>query len=102
MRRLLYLLIGLLALGATMPAAAAHKAHHGAHRDMAHAMPPDHCPDEGQGGAIHVCLGCAIDPAGSTQAEPVLLPAIPMPVAYLVSVLNDHSPGFDPPPPRGA
>lgn len=97
MRRLLLLLIGLLAFGATLPAApvAAAPAHH-------HAMPPGHCPDEGQGSVIHTCLGCAIDPVDPAPVELPPVAAMPAPVARLVSILPDHRPGFDPPPPRAA
>jgi hypothetical protein len=100
MRRLLLLLIGVLAFGATLPAApvqAAPMRHH-----VMPMMPPGHCPDEGQGGAIHICLGCAVDPAELAAVEPTMLAAMPAPVARLVSILSDHRPGFDPPPPRPA
>ena len=95
MRRLLLLLLGLMALGTLTPSApalAAPMPHHG------HAMPPGHC-DEGQG-AAHICLGCAVDPAKPTEvARPALSLAL-LPVTPLASALEDRRPGFDPPPPR--
>jgi hypothetical protein len=100
MRRLFLLLIGLLAFGATLPTMPAQAAP--AHHHAMPAMPPGHCPDEGQCGAIHICLGCAIDPAEPAPVEPVLTMAKPAPVARLASTLPDHRPGFDPPPPRTA
>jgi hypothetical protein len=98
MRRLLLLLIGFMALGATLPSAPAQAMPVNAHD---HVMPPGHCGDEGQA-AIHICLGCAVDPAHPAPVEPVLPVAMPAPVAQLVSILVDHRPGFDPPPPRAA
>jgi hypothetical protein len=95
MRRLFLLLVGLLAFGTlmpSMPVIAAPPSHHG------HAMPPGHC-DEGQG-AVHLCVGCAIDPAKPATFVPALAPPVPSPIAQLASVLDDHRPGFDPPPPR--
>jgi hypothetical protein len=95
MRRLLLLLLGLMALGTLMPSApalAVPMPHHG------HAMPPGHC-DEGQG-AVHICLGCAVDPAKPTAAAFPNLMRAPLPVVPLVSALEDRRPGFDPPPPR--
>jgi hypothetical protein len=97
MRRLLLLLLGLMALGTLIPSAPAFAApmpHHG------HAMPPGHC-DEGQG-AVHICLGCAVDPAKPMAAAPPMLARTPLPVALLASVLEDRRPDFDPPPPRAA
>jgi len=101
MRRLLVLLVGLLAFGAMLPVttAEAAPAHHHA---MAGSMPPGHCPDEGQGSAIHICLGCAVDPSTPAPVEAVLALATPAPVFPLISALPDHRPGFDPPPPRAA
>jgi hypothetical protein len=95
MRKLLLLLLGLMALGTLMPSApalAAPMPHHG------HAMPPGHC-DEGQG-AVHICLGCAVDPAKPMAAALPLLERAPLPVVPLVSALEDRRPPFDPPPPR--
>ena len=100
MQRLLLLLIGLLAFGTTLPAAPAQAAP--AHHHAIPAMPPGHCPDEGQGSAIHICLGCAVDPAEPAAVETMVLAAMSAPVARLVSILSDHRPGFDPPPPRAA
>jgi hypothetical protein len=95
MRRLLLLLLGLMALGTltpSPPALAAPMPHHG------HAMPPGHC-DEGQG-AAHICLGCAVDLAKPTDvARPALALAL-LPVTPLAPALEDRRPGFDPPPPR--
>jgi hypothetical protein len=100
MRRLLLLLIGLLAFGTMLPAAPAVAAplHHAGMM----SMPPGHCPDEGQSGAIHICLGCAIDPAEPAMADPVPPLAMPQPIARPASILSDHRPGFEPPPPRAA
>jgi hypothetical protein len=95
MRKLLLLLFGLIVLGTLTPAASALATpmpHHG------HAMPPGHC-DEGQG-AVHICLGCAVDPAKplAVALPPLMRP--PLPVGPLLSALEDRRPGFDPPPPR--
>jgi hypothetical protein len=98
MRQFLFLLIGLLALGATMPAAQAQASPMTRHH---HPLPPGHCSDEGQA-AVHTCLGCAIDPAEPAAVEPMLPVAMSAPIARLVSTLSDHRPGFDPPPPRSA
>jgi hypothetical protein len=98
MRRLLLLLIGLLAFGAMLPAAPAQAMPAPAHHQM---MPPGHCGDDGQA-AIHICLGCAVDPALPPAVAPVPPAAMPAPVARLVSIPRDHRPGFDPPPPRAA
>ena len=98
MRRLFLLLIGFLAFGAMLPAAPAQAMPMGAHH---HAMPPGHCGDDGQA-AIHICLGCAVDPAMPSPVEPVVPIVTPAPVARLASILSDHRPGFDPPPPRAA
>jgi hypothetical protein len=98
MRRLLLILLGFLAFGATLPAAPAQAMPANAHHPM---MPPGHCGDEGQA-AIHICLGCAVDPVLPSSVEPLLPVVTPAPVARLVSALRDHRPGFDPPPPRAA
>ena len=98
MRRLLLILIGLLAFGATLPAAPAQATPMTMRH---HMMPPGHCGDEGQA-VVHTCLGCAVDPALPSPVAPVLSAATPAPVARLVSILRDHRPGFDPPPPRAA
>jgi len=100
MRRLLFLLIGLLAFGAMLPAAPVEAAP--AHHHAMPTMPAGHCPDEGQGSAIHTCLGCALDPAEPASVEPMPIAAMPAPAVRLASILPDHRPGFDPPPPRVA
>lgn len=84
-----------MALGTLMPSApalAAPMPHHG------HAMPPGHC-DEGQG-AVHICLGCAVDPAQTATVAPPAFVGAPLPAVSLASALEDRRPGFDPPPPR--
>jgi len=98
MHRLLLLLIGLMALGTTLPTAPAQAMPMTAHH---HSMPPGHCGDEGQA-AIHICLGCAVDPADPAPVDPALPVVMPAPVARLASTPSDHRPGFDPPPPRAA
>jgi hypothetical protein len=96
MRRILLLLIGLMAFGTTLPAAAPAamaRTHH------AHTMPPGHCHDEAQGVA-HICFGCAARPAElPVVADVTLLTPIP-PVALVLSFVEGRRPGFDPPPPR--
>jgi hypothetical protein len=95
MRRLVLLLIGLMALGLARPVApvTAMPVHHG------HAMPPGHCGDEAPC-AAHVCLGCAIDPARPEAPIAIAMAPLPLPQPSPAVRLADHRPGFDPPPPR--
>ncbi|MBA2935473.1 hypothetical protein HZF05_15405 [Sphingomonas sp. CGMCC 1.13654] len=98
MRHLLLLLLGLLAFGTTLPMAPAQAMPTAAHH---HALPPGHCKDDGRA-AVHMCLGCAVDPAKPARVEPMLFVAIPAAIARPIPALSDHRPGFDPPPPRAA
>jgi hypothetical protein len=95
MRRLLFLLVGLMAFGTMLPNApvAAATAHH------RHAMPPGHCGDESQP-ATHICLGCAVDPAAPPAIDPIVPMLVMAPTPRFASKRPDHRSGFDPPPPR--
>jgi hypothetical protein len=96
LRRLVFLLFGLFALGLGQPpvATAAMPVHHGLH-----GMPPGHCGDEGQC-VTHVCIGCAIDPAEPYAPPPIAMAPSIAPQPRLPARFEDHRPGFDPPPPR--
>lgn len=93
MRRLLTLLIGLVAFAAMMPCAPA------AAQDRPHAAMP--CHEHGPAdAALHVCPGCAVDPDASPALTPPPLVAPQRPARPMVAALTDHRTGFDPPPPR--
>jgi hypothetical protein len=108
-RRCLLILLGLLAFGTVLPSApvvAAPMSHHDHGPMAAHAhgdansiaMLPGHC-DGGHGG-LHMCMGCAVDPAQPSAVEPAIVPPSPAPIASLAAISADHRPDFDPPPPR--
>jgi hypothetical protein len=94
MRRLLLLLVGLMAFGTMVPATPGVAAHHH------HAMPPGHCGDEGKSTTTHICLGCVVDPAMPATIDPIVPTLAMVLTPHFVSMHQDHRPGFDPPPPR--
>jgi hypothetical protein len=96
LRRFVFLLLGLFALGLGQPSApvAAAPMHH-----AMRGMPTGHCGDEGQC-ATHVCIGCAIDPVEPRTPEPIAMAPSIAPQPRLLARFEGHRPGFDPPPPR--
>lgn len=99
MRRILFFLLALMAFGTALPSASPAMAAHGDHRGRAMAAMTGHCHDEAPDG-VHMCLGCAVEPAKAPAVLPS--PAIVglAPRAFIARLIESRAPGFEPPPPR--
>jgi hypothetical protein len=96
MRRLLVLLLAMVAFGGFTPPAPAHASHR---HDTGMAMPDSCSHDEGQC-ATHVCLGCVVQPTEPPMPVRLVPLALPPTIVSAPSFVPGRPPGFEPPPPR--